>query len=334
MILIDALYINNGGGKILLDYLIKNLEECEIEVFYLLDSRVKEKMPVIKETNTAYYLDASLYNRRKFYKNNKNNFRKVLCFGNIPPNIRLKCKVYTYFQQGLFVEIPKNFSKKDKISFMIKQFILNYFKNNTDFWLVQSELMSVGLQNKYGISASKILQMPFYVPLEKKDFPKEKDLYIYISNVNPHKNHHRLIEAFCRFYDEYNFGRLLLTIGSEHVEILKLIAEKKSKNYPIDNIGFVPQRKLSEVYSKANYHIFPSFAESFGLGLVEAIEADCKIIGADLPYTFAVCEPSLTFNPEEIESIVKSFSLSMSSEIKSSISKVSNRINDLIKLLK
>ena len=43
MILIDALHINNSGGKILLDYLIKSIEKSNIEVFYLLDDIVKER---------------------------------------------------------------------------------------------------------------------------------------------------------------------------------------------------------------------------------------------------------------------------------------------------
>jgi hypothetical protein len=43
MILIDALYINNSGGKVLLDYLIEELEKTDKEVFYLLDERIQKK---------------------------------------------------------------------------------------------------------------------------------------------------------------------------------------------------------------------------------------------------------------------------------------------------
>ena len=35
MILIDALHINDSGGKILLDYLIKSIEESDIKVTYI-----------------------------------------------------------------------------------------------------------------------------------------------------------------------------------------------------------------------------------------------------------------------------------------------------------
>lgn len=54
MVLIDALYINNGGGKILLDYLVCELEKSGKEVFYLLDKRVENKVPEIKTNKVAF----------------------------------------------------------------------------------------------------------------------------------------------------------------------------------------------------------------------------------------------------------------------------------------
>ena len=42
MILVDALYINKGGGKVLLDLLIIKLQKNNIETFYLLDKRVEK----------------------------------------------------------------------------------------------------------------------------------------------------------------------------------------------------------------------------------------------------------------------------------------------------
>ena len=70
MVLIDALYINNGGGKILLDYLISSIEEEDIGVCYLLDDRVKGKIPKVKSSNEVVYMKARLFSRFKFYKKN------------------------------------------------------------------------------------------------------------------------------------------------------------------------------------------------------------------------------------------------------------------------
>ena len=74
-------------------------------------------------------------------------------------------------------------------------------------------------------------------------------------------------------------------------------------------------------------------AESFGLGIVEAIENGCKVIGANLPYMYAACEPSLVFNPLDESSIADALEKSLEPKVKYSISNVNNRIDDLISIL-
>lgn len=93
---------------------------------------------------------------------------------------------------------------------------------------------------------------------------------------------------FVNFFDEHQTGSLTSTVDEKFHEIFVLIENKKKLGYPIYNKGFVNHATMEEVYAKAEFHIFPSLAESFGLGLVEAIDCGCKVIAADLPYTYAV----------------------------------------------
>ena len=58
MILIDAIYINTGGGKILLDYLIEELEKTDKQIFYLLDKRIEKEKYIIKPSNIILYLNS------------------------------------------------------------------------------------------------------------------------------------------------------------------------------------------------------------------------------------------------------------------------------------
>ena len=95
MILLDAMYINNSGGKILLDYLIEQLEIRNCSVYYLLDDRIKGNHSEIMK-NRVTYLKASIIKRHIFYRENKELFSKVLCFGNLPPFSRLNIEVYTF----------------------------------------------------------------------------------------------------------------------------------------------------------------------------------------------------------------------------------------------
>ena len=36
MVLVDAIYVNNSGGLVLLKYLIEELEASELDIFYIL----------------------------------------------------------------------------------------------------------------------------------------------------------------------------------------------------------------------------------------------------------------------------------------------------------
>lgn len=333
MILIDAIYINNGGGKVLLDYLIIELEKTEKEIFYLLDDRVQNNIPAIKKENKIRFMKGSLISRNNFYKQYKTQFSTVLCFGNLPPNIRILAKVYTYFHQPLYLDLPEDMVLKQKLIYTLKQKIVNHFKKNTNYWIVQSEMIKEKISNKYSISQDKILRLAFYPPFAKQvSLPKIPHTYLYVSNANPHKNHELLIEAFSEFYKQYKKGTLTLTISNDFPLLLQLVKEKQNEGVPIVNIGFVARDELQKLYAETEFLVFPSLTESFGLGLVEAIENGCKVIGADLPYTFAVCEPSLIFNPNDKSSIINALSLSLQNT-KESVAKVKNTIHYLLKLL-
>ena len=54
--------------------------------------------------------------------------------------------------------------------------------------------------------------------------------------------------------------------------------------------------------------------ESFGLGIIEGIENGCKVMGADLPYTYAICKPSISFNPKLVKSIIKAFETALNTK--------------------
>lgn len=335
MILIDAIHINNGGGKVLLDYLIKELEKTNKQVFYLLDKRIENQVQKIKATNKILFLPASFVKRYIFYKNNKNTFSNVLCFGNLPPNVRLNAKVYTYFHQLLFLKTAGNLSKKQKFLYWLKTKILYHLKSNTDYWLVQTDLVKKQFSEKYKEKLEKIILVPFYEELPiVENYQREKSTYVYVSNAPPHKNHKLLIEAFEKFYIKNGVGKLMLTVNEEFKDVYDLILEKQEQNIPIINYGYVCRDNLSKIYQKSEYMIFPSLTESFGLPLIESIEKGCKVIASDLPYTYAVCCPSITFDPLNLDSIINALSLSLLNNNESSRTKVENNIKKLLELLK
>lgn len=333
MLLVDAIYINNGGGKVLLDYLIDSFEKTGLEVFYLLDERIKNQPYAIKESNRVSYMSSSFMQRIKFYRNNRDKFQKIFILGNIPPPIKTNATVYTYFHNSIYIDVPNDFSWVEKIKYKLKVAIIKYTSKNTNFWFVQSKTMEDQFVEKFS-QKEKISIVPFYPEYSiNKSFERECVRFLYVSNAQSNKNHIRLIDAFCNAYDKAKVGRLVVTVNQDYPHILQRIEQAQKENYPIDNIGFVDKNDLIEQYQKAQYIIFPSLAESFGLGIIEGISMGCKVIGADLPYTYAVCTPSLVFNPLMINSIEEAILKALEIELPFSSSKTKNEIDKLVKLL-
>lgn len=334
LVLLDALYINNSGGKVLLDYLVQELEQSKINVFYLFDKRcINDYNYIPKDRKT--YLKASLYNRYRFYKTNENRFFKVFCFGNIAPPIKLKSFVYTYFHQRIFLKIPSSFSTKQKLIFKLKSYLFIYFLKNTDYILLQTESIKEEFLKKNGsMRSNKILVVPFYENMPNLYSSKKKNSFLYVSSGSSHKNHDLLLEAFKLFYDTHKLGTLTVTLGREYINLHEKIQNLNKLGYPIHNIGFVPKQKLANYYSKTEYVIYPSLSESFGLGILEGLETNCKIVGSDLPFLHAVCDPTLSFNPYSVSEIAECFRIAVKTETTESNQKVFNEIDKLISILK
>ncbi|MBU8883088.1 glycosyltransferase [Kaistella sp. DKR-2] len=334
MILLDSLYINNSGGKVLLDYLVQEVEKAGLEVFYLFDERCKKDFGDIPSSRKIY-LKASLLKRHQFYKAHQTRFSTVLCFGNLAPSLKLKVPVYTYFHQRLFIEQSTNLSPKEKVIFRIKSLIFKWLAGNTDKMVVQTESVKRSLHRALPLlDQQNIIVVPFYRSLSYPEVEKDPKSFIYVSGGSIYKNHDLLLEAFTKFYDDCQTGKLVLTISKDSPILAEKIMKFQNMGYPIVNLGFINHSELGLHYAKAEFSVYPSKSESFGLGILEAIEADCKIIGSDMDYLHAVCKPSLTFDPDEISSIQQGFKQAVTENIKETEQIVYNQIEYLIQILK
>lgn len=335
MVLFDALYINSGGGKVLLDVFLDEIsnQENNQSIMFLLDKRVEETYKNKYSSLNIIYLKATLFNRHRFYIKNKTSFLKVFCFGNLPPTLKLKVPVYTYLHQKYYIKIPDSLSVKEKFIFKIKTIVFKRLLPNTTFFLVQSELMKKQLSEKYKFMNVKVF--PFFKE-NKSDsqVDKEKNNFLYVSLASSHKNHINLIHAFCLSYNKKDHSTLNLTVSNENPVVLKLIDEKNKDGFPIQNHGFVNQKQKKELYNKAEFVIFPSLTESLGLGLIEAMQFNCKIIASELDYVHEIVKPSLTFNPNDVEDISNKITFAIHNQLSNSKLIVQNKIIELIELLK
>jgi glycosyltransferase involved in cell wall biosynthesis len=144
-----------------------------------------------------------------------------------------------------------------------------------------------------------------------------------------------LLKAWELLYEEgYNF-ELHLTIPETDTGLIKLISILNSKGLKIQNHGIIAQSELVHLYQLSEYLVYPSLNESFGLPLMEAIQQNCKVIAADLPYSKETIKPTALFNPHQPSSLKNAILEAILQKNNGTKSEIitENKIDSLIELL-
>ncbi|RMH64888.1 MAG: glycosyltransferase [Bacteroidetes bacterium] len=59
----------------------------------------------------------------------------------------------------------------------------------------------------------------------------------------------------------------------------------------------MPYEALGSLYARADVYVFPSFTESFGHSLVEAMASGLPVVASDMPVNVEVCEGAGVYFP-------------------------------------
>lgn len=292
MILIDATYINAGGGLVLLQNLLSSL-------------RGRGTFTVLRDIRVTN-LDTCGYQvfdippresaRRKFYETHQARIQKVLCLGNVPPPRALKVPVITYFHNLVLCTRYPGESWQLRFNCWLKMQYIRWHQDHTQAFWVQSANVVEHLKSQLS-PQTKIEIKPFYQKRLATPVcdPGRFQRYGYVSEGHQHKNHEALLQAWKLLAARGLYPELHLTVGERNKHLREQIAQAQAAGLKIINHGHVPAVKI---YQSCGYQIYPSLLESFGLGLIEAAEAGCAVLAADLPYVHAVVQPWRTFNPE------------------------------------
>lgn len=150
-----------------------------------------------------------------------------------------------------------------------------------------------------------------------------KDPFIlYSGKIRPHKNLHRLIEAFAVLKTElagdarYKNIKLII-IGDElsKHQYLRLTVVRSGVQQEVRFFGFVPYPTLQVFYQSASLFAFPSLHEGFGLPPLEAMANQLPVLASNtssLPEVLG--DAAVLVNPENVFEIARGMKLILSDE--------------------
>jgi glycosyltransferase involved in cell wall biosynthesis len=136
-------------------------------------------------------------------------------------------------------------------------------------------------------------------------FSFRRPYILYASRIDhPVKNHIKLIEAFGIFRERTRYPHRLVLAGRDGIQADKVKDAAAASKYRNDIFftGHFPMTSLPELYAGADFVVFPSMYEGFGLGALEAMACGIPIAcarAASLPETAE--HAALYFDPADAE---------------------------------
>ena len=316
-ILVNAITAKMGGFKTLTISFLDNISENDGNQYYFLcpkgvidKSLLNKKNIKLVETDRG---DTSHIKRFMWYqfglpnyiKNNR--FDYMINLTNYGP-INPRCN------QILLLHNPKHVSEQIKESLNVKNRIKLFFQDivfklslkGTDTLVVQTNYMKDGVVNKFKYNKDKIKIIPS-APCKIKDEELDKDieekLKKFIGNERnvicnitlyaTHKNLELLLYAI-KYIKDNDLCKLKLIItidedgGNDQNNLVRMINTLNIDDYVL-SIGNIKHNNIKKLLDISKVFIFPSYAESFGIPFVEAMQCGKPIVAADLGFAHDVC---------------------------------------------
>lgn len=135
---------------------------------------------------------------------------------------------------------------------------------------------------------------------------------LFVGNIKPHKNLHRLVEAFAQVKRRPAHQSLkLVVIGEESggYTSLRRTVETTGVRQDVRFFGYVPEPTLAALYRLASVFAFPSLYEGFGLPPLEAMACGTPVVTSrisSLPEV--VGDAALLVDPENVDDIASGLS--------------------------
>ena len=109
----------------------------------------------------------------------------------------------------------------------------------------------------------------------------QKPYILTVGNALPHKNLGRLVKAYIQLKSQASIPHRLVIVGESRIRET-LASELKGISSPLFEqiifTGYIENNHLPKLYRSADLFVFPSYCESFGIPLLEAMASGTPIV--------------------------------------------------------
>lgn len=308
---IHAPNVHAGGGRVMLDALLSGLSD-QSNVVIIIDERYSKHLSNSKfrrkEVPPTFF---SRLATEVWLSFNALKGDCIFSFGNLPPLFFTRSKKILFLQNKYLIANYSlaSFDIKPKVRIFLERCWLKFKISSVDVCIVQSESMRRCFNQFYCGFKPQVAVIPYAPELKNIDIQSLNNNYefIYMASGEPHKNHKKLILAWCELAKENLYPVLSLTLEEGlNKELLDWVAElKEQRGIRINNLGVINSNRVSLLLCQHRALIYPSTLESFGLPLIEAKQIGLSILASELDYVRDLVDPDETFDPHSELSIAR-----------------------------
>jgi glycosyltransferase involved in cell wall biosynthesis len=226
----------------------------------------------------------------------------LLVLGDLP--LRVKCSQTVFVQNSHLIRPKRILLNLRYLKYAISRALFSLNMSYCKAFVVQTELMKLGLERSYPDIKGRvhIVAQPVPTWLLQSGLTRisrlksdQSDLkLIYPSAGYPHKNHTLLSKLDTN--DEWPVGELQITLEENY---------NPASHLPwLRCVGFLSSQGMIQAYSEVDALLFLSKEESYGFPLVEAMFVGLPVVCPDLPYARTLCgDQAFYFDPNSPRSL-------------------------------
>lgn len=223
----------------------------------------------------------------------------------------LMCPTYQYFltKGDWFRNIIDNINSNDYYFFDSTNTSIDFMKFYPCIQKDQTKIVPLAASNIF--EANKNIQLKRSL-LHKYNIKTPKYIFA-LCSLEPRKNILNNIKAFVKFINKNNITDISYVLGGDkwgdfYKTIDKEIENLKDYKKYIITCGYVPDEDLPLLFSNAEWSVYTSLFEGFGLPALEAMQCGCPIISSNttsLPEVIG--KAGILINPYSLEDHVKAY---------------------------
>ncbi|WBA84044.1 glycosyltransferase [Endozoicomonas sp. GU-1] len=241
------------------------------------------------------------YALKKWLKDNRVNYKKLISLQNTTVNVDVQQIVYLH-QSLPFSDVRWNILKKNEIILFLYKYFYSFFiflfATKNTVYVVQSHWLKKILIDKHKLEDHNVcvvlpeVRLPVVNEPNSLNLHKEKFSILYPATPLVYKNHLLLLKSLYLIKKRKENSQIILNVTfkpPDYVMFHKLVLDlglADSVNY----LGVISYDCLIEKYKSADLVVFPSYIETFGLPLLEAACLGKKILASDTEFSREVLD--------------------------------------------